>query len=507
MKLSNRLLFPLLAAVVIVMLAYASWSLFQREGIMVAEAERETRAYATALGLALERAVAQGEPGAIQEMIDRIDRDPNIYGVVVYDTLGIPQFVSSPLAAATPPPASEVRSILAGGAIRTLRRDVLGRPSVVVFRPLMGEGGRTDLALEVVQPLSSVELQLSRTRQRFLWNTLTLIAAVSLLLSWLVRRHLSRPLGRFVEAARALGSGDLGHRIEATDAVGELSEVASELNGMADRLQEARHQLLSEAESRVSLQRRLLHAEKLAEVGQLAAGLAHEIGAPLQVIRGRADLILRGDAAATDRNRNLTIIIQQIDRITTTVRNLLNYARRRDPQLLRYDLVEMVRSVVEFTDTEATKSGTRLSFETDLSDLPVVCDPDMLHQLFLNVIINALHAVAEVGSAGNVVVRLAREQVDALDLAVVEVEDDGIGIPSDQWDRVFEPFYTTKPGGRGTGLGLALGRAIVEDHDGSIAVVSPSGAAWRTRVRIELPISKAGLLEGTRPSPAVAVHA
>lgn len=125
MKLSTRLLLPLIAAVVVVMLAYASWSLFQREGVMVAEAERETRAYATALGLALERAAGQGDPEAMQEMIDRIDRDPNIYGVVVYDTLGRAQFVSSPLAEADHAPPGEVRSVLPGSAVRTLRRVIL----------------------------------------------------------------------------------------------------------------------------------------------------------------------------------------------------------------------------------------------------------------------------------------------------------------------------------------------------------------------------------------------
>jgi hypothetical protein len=106
---------------------------------MVAEAERETRAYATALGLALERAAGQRDPGAIEEMIGRIDRDPNIYGAVVYDTLGLPQYVSSPLAETTPAAPDEVRSVLPNRAVRTLRRRVLDQESVVVLRPLVDE--------------------------------------------------------------------------------------------------------------------------------------------------------------------------------------------------------------------------------------------------------------------------------------------------------------------------------------------------------------------------------
>src|SRR5687768_7560219 len=112
-RLSTRLLLPLLAVVAAVMLPYAIWSLRQRAQVMEAEAERETRAYATALGLALERAAGQSDPDAIQEMIDRIDRDPSIYGVLIYDTLGMPQYVSSPLASAPAAAAQEIRSVLA----------------------------------------------------------------------------------------------------------------------------------------------------------------------------------------------------------------------------------------------------------------------------------------------------------------------------------------------------------------------------------------------------------
>jgi signal transduction histidine kinase len=504
-KLSSRLLLPLLAAVVVVMLGYASWSLMQREGVMVAEAARETRAYATALGLALERAAGQGDPEAIQEMIDRIDRDPNIYGVVVYDTLGLPQFVSSPLAAADHAPPAEVRSVLPG-SIRTFRRVILEEESVVVLRPLSDEAGRVRGVLEVVQPLTSVAVQLSRTRQRFVLNTLTLIAAVTLMLSWLVRRHLSAPLARFVEAARALGGGQLSHRIEPDAAVGELSQVAEELNRMADRLEEARRELMLEAEERVSLERRLLQAEKLAEVGQLAAGLAHEIGAPLHVIRGRADLVLRRDPQPTDRNRNLSIIIQQIDRIAGIVRNLLGYARRREPHFVDADLSAIVRSVVEFVDTDAVKGGSRLLTEA-ASPLVIRCDPDLLHQLLLNVILNALQAVNETGRPGTVVVRVASERMDVGTYATIDIEDDGSGIPIEQRDRVFEPFFTTKDETRGTGLGLALARAIVEDHGGSIAILNPSSRRWSTRVRIEIPMGAGARRHASRDAaPAEALH-
>jgi signal transduction histidine kinase len=486
LKLSTRLLLPLLAAVTLVMLTDAWLSLRQREAVMVAESERETRAYATALGLALERAVGHSDPEAVQEMIDRIDRDPNIYGVVIYDTTGVPLYVSSPLALAERAAAADIRNVMRQPSPRTVRRPLEGERAVTVLRPLLDEGGKVHGVLEVVQPLGSVATQLARTRTRYILNTLTLILAVTLLLSWLVRRYLSEPLVRFVKAVRALGSGDLAYRLEVETAVGELAEVGTELNRMADRLEDARRDLVREGEERVSLERRLHQSEKLAEVGRLAAGLAHEIGTPLHVIRGRADLVLQGSG---DRDRNLRIIIDQIDRIATIVRNLLSYTRRRMPNPVETDLVALLGSVVEFVEVESQRQRTSIELHVEPEHIPLYADPDLLHQVFLNVVLNALHAVAGGTADGVVIVRARTERKEVGSVAVVEVEDNGSGIPPENRERVFDAFFTTKDGGRGTGLGLALARAIVEDHGGSIALVHPSSRRLSTRLRIELPLS------------------
>jgi signal transduction histidine kinase len=494
-KLSTRLLLPLLATVTLVMLAYAWWSLWQRVSFMVAEAEMETRAYANALGLALEHPVGQSDLEAVQVTVDRVDRDPNIYGVVIYDTTGATQYVSSLLAPAERASIADVRAVLSTSSIQTARRMLDGELAVTVLRPLLDEKGGVHGVLEVVQPLTEMNAQLARTRIRFVLNTLTLIVVVTLLLTWLVRRYLSEPMSGFVRAAQVLGSGDLTYRVKTETRVGELDEVGLELNRMADRLEDARQEVLRESEERVSLERRLSQSERLAEVGRLAADLAHEIGAPLHVIRGRADLVLKDDA---DRERNLRIIIGQIDRITNIVRSLLGYARRRVPKPVEADLVNVVRSVVEFIEVEAHRQGTQLTIEHEPEAIVMRADPDLLHQVFLNVLLNALHAVGETDGVGRIVVRVSRNR----DRATVDVEDNGSGIPQETRDRVFDPFFTTKFASKGTGLGLALARGIVEDHGGSIALVAASSEAWSTRVRIELPVGPvAAPLPGPVPGP------
>jgi signal transduction histidine kinase len=482
-KLSTRLLLPLLATVALVMLAFAWFSIRRGESVMLAEAERETRAYAKALGLALERAVGESDPDAVQEMIERIDRGPNIYGVVIYDAEGAPQYISPPLASAERATRADIETVLGGASPQTLRRFLAGGSTVTVLSPLVDEAGGVHGVLEVVQPIASLDSQLARTRARFLLNTLTLLVAVTLLLSLLVRRYLSEPLSGLVRAVRALGSDD-PTRVETESEVRELREVGLEIERTADRLSKARQELLREGEERVSRERRLHQYERLAEVGRLAADLAQEIGAPLLVIRGRAEIVERGEV---DRERNLRIIIEQVDRISEIVRTLLGYARRRVPKPVDVDLVSVVRSVVAFLEVESRRQRTDVVFDAQCELIPVYADPDLLHQVFVNVILNALHAVSE-GAGSKIMIRMKLDGDAEAGVAVVDVEDDGPGIPVELRDRVFDPFFTTKAAERGTGLGLALARAIVEDHGGVVVVMPPSASTWSTRLHIELPL-------------------
>ncbi len=173
----------------------------------------------------------------------------------------------------------------------------------------------TEGVLEVVQLLISVQEQLARTGRRFFLTTLTLVLAMTLLLSWLVRRHLWTRLARFIEAVRALGGGELSHRVEPDAAVGKLSGVAEQLNRMADRLESARRGLAQEARG-AGLARAPAAQRREARRGRAARGRPgpRDRGASPRD-PGRADLLLRTDLDVPDRNRNLSIIIRPIDRI------------------------------------------------------------------------------------------------------------------------------------------------------------------------------------------------
>jgi two-component system, NtrC family, sensor kinase len=487
MRLTTRLLLPLLATVAVVMLLFAVWALQQRERLTTAEAQRLTGAYATALGLGLEAAFRAGSSEDVQAAIDRISREPTIFGVIVYGSETEVLYTSQPVGIIETAPLAAVRRVLATERPERFTREIEGERAFSIVRPLFARNGDVVGAMEVVQPWEFVRAETQRTRQRFILNTLALLAAVTFVIMLLVRRLIARPLNTLVEAAQALGRGELGYRTNEERAGAELEELAREFNRMADQIEHARAQVERQAEERIVLARRLRETEKLAVIGNLAAGLGHEIAAPLHVIRGRAEM-LRRRAEDEATQRNLRIITEQIDRITLIVRNLLDFARRREPRMERVAVSEIVHRVVEFLEPELERSQVTLELRCDGS-ASVRADADLLHQVFINLIMNSLQVMHR-SAARSITIAVDIGADDGGDArARIVIDDTGPGIPEHVIDRIFEPFFTTKQAGEGTGLGLAVARSIIDDHGGSIvAANAPDGGA---RFIITLPLEAA----------------
>jgi len=453
------------------MVAYALWALAEREDTLARDTRQETQAYAIALSLAFEYALRDVKHENVQEIINQVSRAPTVYGVLIYDASGDRTFASDPLRAPGAPPAAIFDRLLRTGQGATYEREIDDERVYSVLRPIRGPGGGVTGALEVAQPLAFTEAEKAAVRSRFLLNTLTLLAALTALTLWLVRRVVTRPMKQMVEAAHAVGRGDLAYRItERTDAR-ELHELARELNAMASSLEVARVASAREAEERILLERRLQETEKLAAIGNLAAGLAHEIAAPLNVISGRAELLLRRSSDTPASERHLRIIVLQIGRITTIVRNLLDYARRREPKVQRVELAGVVDGVAELLEAELERAGVTLIRE-EARDLYVFADPDLLHQVLVNLLLNAVQALEGASEHRRVLVRSGLGESSAW----LEIQDTGPGIAPEILTKLFEPFYTTKP--RGTGLGLGVARNIILQHGGRLeATNAPTGGA------------------------------
>jgi len=235
-------------------------------------------------------------------------------------------------------------------------------------------------------------------------------------------------------------------------------------------------------------QKRARAAEDLASIATLVAGLAHEIGTPMGVIRGHAEAL--GGAVGDEKAQwRLRTILEQIDRISSIIRSLLNIARPREAVAVPVEAAGVLDGALAFLSERLQRRG--IAVERQYAPVPEIeADPDKLQQLFLNLFLNAVDAMPEGGHL--------RVSVGAGDGVVeIRVADDGVGIASQDLDNLFKPFFTTKPAGRGSGLGLVVAHGIVADHGGRIEVHSEPGQG--TEFVIQLPERRhAGA--GPRPS-------
>jgi PAS domain S-box-containing protein len=281
----------------------------------------------------------------------------------------------------------------------------------------------------------------------------------------------SGPLSRLLE--RAVGGRPVhGVRMEWRDARGEVVPVdvsAAVLSG--ERGPTGVALVARDLSAQVRLDRQLVRSEKLAMVGSLAAGLAHEIGTPLNVISATAEYLLPDSPA--EAHDQLKGIVAETERISRLVRELLSFARGGSTGTAAVRLHGALDRVLSLL--RITLERKRVQVTTELAeDLPLVsADPDGLHQVLLNLVVNASQAVAE---GGRIVVAARAVEVEGERMVAIEVHDDGPGIPLAIRERIFDPFFTTRA--EGTGLGLAVCARIVAEHGGDLRVgEGPMGGA------------------------------
>jgi signal transduction histidine kinase len=285
----------------------------------------------------------------------------------------------------------------------------------------------------------------------------------------------------------AFSEGDLNYRVIVPRGGGEIAHLAREFNQMADRLMEQRQRAVSAAEEQLALERSLKQSERLATVGRLAAGIAHEMGAPLNVIKGRVDMLRkRNDATPERRERWLQIIDEQADTIARIVRQLLTLARPFNLQREAVGLTQLIHDVVDLIQPDAIAHKIQI-IPTTSDHLQVDGDRNLLHQVLLNLCLNALNVMPNGGSLR--IDTFAQEQhKDGRAFIALRVSDTGPGIALEHLPNIFDPFFTTKEVGQGTGLGLTVSRRIIEEHGGWIeAENQPEGGAsftvWLPKVR------------------------
>jgi signal transduction histidine kinase len=473
MSLGNRITVYLLLTVLVVTGLDVYFSLNRTRANLLKDTHQELGSISHILRVMLE-GVWEEIPVRYYETIARdIMNFRNILGIVFFDRHGQVVVVSSSMHDHQLPDVN-VRAVIAAGTPEEgIFMEASGRRYYRV-EPLTTAIGEPRGAFLLLQDLPFFTSEFRSRATQTLLNILVLFGSLALIVSVVIRRSVTQPLQAFAQRIDQIGQGDFdcGVRLSRHDEIGRLAQA---FNRMCERLVTARQQQLADGEEKLRLARALHLSEKMAVIGQLASRLAHEIGTPLNIIRGRAQQLLQ-HAPADDKQRALLrTIISQIERLSRFIRQLLALARRPElrPRLLHVN--EVVRQTWEALG-ERRPSGEVEILLNLTPDLPAVWgDPDQLQQVFLNICMNALQAV---GQAGQITLRTrlcSSDDGQGCRGVEVVITDTGPGIAPQDLPLIFEPFFTTKSMADGTGLGLAISREIVISHHGEIRVESTPG--------------------------------
>lgn len=307
-------------------------------------------------------------------------------------------------------------------------------------------------------------------------GAVAICAALLFVLTYVVQR----PMVELQEKMAKVGEGDLTASVDFAKRNDEIGDLGRNFNRMVTHLRENREEIQRLHRTQIS------RAEHLATLGELAAGLAHEIRNPLAGIAGVIEIIGRDLPPTSPARVVVKDVRQEIAQINHILTDLLHTARPHRPEIRRSDLNTTIEHAVMLARQQALSKPIEIEFKKNPAVPQVEHDSDQIHQVLLNLMINSIQAIE---GPGKILVELSLEGT----FAAIAVSDTGRGIPPEHLPNIFRPFYTTK--GNGTGLGLSLARRIVEEHGGRIDVASAPGEG--TRFVVSLPIVRPAIESST----------
>jgi signal transduction histidine kinase len=277
-------------------------------------------------------------------------------------------------------------------------------------------------------------------------------------------RMVGRPLDKLTTQVNSIGEGNL-HQPPVLFGNDEFGRLSRAISAMSDRLRQQRDAIR--------------HTDRLGTVGTLAAGIAHELGTPLNVVSGQAGLIAGGRLTLEEVNESAVAIKEEADRMTAIIRQLLDFARQKPSPHRVVDIAELVRRTCDLMESLARKQSVDIHVDVKGEGPCAIGDASQLQQVFTNLLSNAIDAMPDGGDI-RVIVSMDSDSGSVC----IDVTDTGTGIENENIQRLFEPFFTTKDVGDGTGLGLSIAYGIITEHGGQITVCSQPNAGSTFRVTL-----------------------
>ena len=359
--------------------------------------------------------------------------------------------------------------------------------------------------LDIVYSLEDFNSKLRTSTLGIAGVSLAFIVIASLLVGFLVHRLVYLPLRDLESGAQRLSTGNLDQPIPVRSS-DEFGKLASSFNAMTDALRNSREELRESArtlEQKVEKRTRELRraqaetmrGEKLASVGLLASGVAHELNNPLTGILTFSHLLREKMPDKSPDAEDMDLVIRETKRCAAIIKRLLDFAREKQPEKKFTDLNQIITDTVRIVEKPAHLRDIEIVLDLDRSLPPIWIDADQIKQVIMNMVVNAQHAVEE---KGNITIRTRRaldprvSAAEAKPMVAISIIDTGCGISEKNLRRIFDPFFTSKDVGRGTGLGLSVSHGIVEAHGGLIEVESKVGEGSTFRVFLPLTPPSAG---------------
>ncbi|MDA0658115.1 MAG: ATP-binding protein [Planctomycetota bacterium] len=366
-----------------------------------------------------------------------------------------------------------------GELVSVLGTDAAGHRSLHTYLPLPLRDAPWHGGLEITESLATVDNHTRRTAW-MAFATIASVAVVCLSTSYLAGWYwVAHPLELLIAKTQRVGAGDFSRPLHLPGR-DELSQLARAINEMCERLAAQHTTILQEIEQRATALDQLRHADRLKTVGRLAAGIAHELGTPLNIIAGRAALISNGKLHSEEVMASAQTIKSEADRITAIVRQLLDFARQRPPQHRKGDIRNLLLRTSQLLQPLAEKQHVTITTTSLHEEIPAWFDEGQIQQVVTNMVMNSIQAMPQGGTVELAACRVPRVPISGelsanASSICISVADNGPGIAHELQGQLFEPFFTTKDVGSGTGLGLSIAYGIVREHGGSIHVTSKLG--------------------------------
>ncbi|WP_438766527.1 ATP-binding protein [Kushneria sp. TE3] len=467
MRLRTTILLTIICPLLLTLITFSAVALWVLEDNMQQRQQEEVRLIAHGIRLPLTQALAQKDARALQEGLSTTFSLSRLYGAFILS-----------------PSGQQMAGVgLAGG----LQDDTLLQKAIDTARDAGGysqQGGQnfytyllplTNAHGEVLGILQINRLATGIERYMSLMTTVALLLAalvgilVVLMVWWGFRRYVDRPVNRLYRSMKAVQGGNRLHRITPGGAR-EFRELGEAFNAMLDAVAHKEREVREQQQQQLELERNLKKSRRLAEIGVLAAGVAHELGSPLTVIDGQVQRLQRREDLCDDARQRLTRIRHETRRMEDTVRQLLDMGRRHTLCPAQHSLGRMIGEAEQLARDALHLERTHPQLVTHLPTRDALTvDRQRFQQLLDNLVRNAFQAGSQ---------RVAISADYSAQGVVLRIEDDGPGIEADHRSRIFDPFYTTRGAGKGSGLGLTIVYRVVEDHGGRIALEeSPLGGA------------------------------